>query len=67
MEQEVRVEAEERERQLPFRKMLTGLYQKHNPAKLDELEDILRFWRGREDQMQAKLRQLYPSYFSDAE
>ena len=59
--------AKEYQRQLPFRRMLTSLYEQHNPAKLDELEDILRYWRGREDQMQAKLRQLYPRYFSDAE
>jgi curved DNA-binding protein CbpA len=58
---------EERQRQLPFRTLLSTLYKKYNPKKLEELEDILRFWQGKEDKMEEKLRELYPDFFRGKE
>lgn len=43
-----------------YREILLAVYNKHNPAKLQDVEVILKEWRGREAELIANLEARYP-------
>uniref|UniRef100_K3WLT9 peptidylprolyl isomerase n=1 Tax=Globisporangium ultimum (strain ATCC 200006 / CBS 805.95 / DAOM BR144) TaxID=431595 RepID=K3WLT9_GLOUD len=56
---DVFVGTEIHERQLTFKKRLVDFYTKHNPSKMSEVDRTLEAYKGREEQLFAKLHEKY--------
>eukprot|EP01063_Lacrimia_lanifica_P021502 TRINITY_DN2892_c0_g2_i1.p1 TRINITY_DN2892_c0_g2~~TRINITY_DN2892_c0_g2_i1.p1 ORF type:complete len:982 (+),score=290.98 TRINITY_DN2892_c0_g2_i1:134-3079(+) len=46
-------------REEEHRRALVEFYMKHNPAKVSQVNEILRYWLGREDELMMKLKERY--------
>ncbi|KAF1331682.1 Peptidyl-prolyl cis-trans isomerase, partial [Globisporangium splendens] len=57
--EDVFVGTEMHERQLVFKKWLVDFYTKHNPSKVSEVDQTLEAYKGREEQLFAKLHEKY--------
>ena len=42
-----------------YKEIITAFYQKHNPAKLDEISTLLEKYKGKEEEMITKLKNKY--------